>query len=79
MLVMNALSSWNDFTLSFIILMKKNVETLPVMLFNFFGQYSVELNYAFAAASISMLPVLLFYLLMQKYIISGVTAGAVKG
>ncbi len=79
MLVMNALSAWNDFTLSFIILMKKNVETLPVMLFNFFGQYSVELNYAFAAASISMLPVLIFYLFMQKYIISGVTAGAVKG
>ena len=79
MIVINALDSWNDFQLSVIFMMKNTSRTLPVMLYNFFGSYSIELNYAFATCVLSMLPVLIFYLFMQKYIINGVVAGAVKG
>lgn len=79
MIVINALDAWNDFQLAIIFMMKKNARTLPVMLYSFFGQYSIELNLAFATCVLSMLPVLVFYLFMQRYIVDGVAVGAVKG
>ncbi|PWM37853.1 MAG: carbohydrate ABC transporter permease [Clostridiales bacterium] len=79
MVVINALDAWNDFQLAVIFMMDKKAHTLPVMLYSFFGQYSVELGMAFATTTLSMIPVLAFYLLMQRHIVSGVMAGAVKG
>lgn len=79
MMVINALDSWNDFQLAVIFMMRKDARTLPVMLYSFFGQYSVDLNLAFATTTLAMIPVLVFYLLMQRHIVSGVMAGAVKG
>lgn len=78
-IVLSALGAWNDFVVSMVIVQKKAVSTLPLVQFNFFGQYSSEVNMAFAAIIMSMVPIMLFYLIAQKYIIGGVTAGAVKG
>lgn len=69
---------WNDFNIALIILQKDEVRTLTVKQYYFFGQYTTEYGMAFASAISSMIPVLLFFLLAQKYLIEGVSAGAVK-
>lgn len=78
-LILNALSVWNEFTISMIVVQKTQVRTLPLTQFYFFGEHSVELNMAFAAFTLSMIPIILLYLVMQKYIIGGIMSGAVKG
>lgn len=78
-MILNALAVWNDFQISLIIAQKPEVRTIPLTQYFFFGQYSVELNMAFAAFVLAMLPIIVLYFVMQKYIIGGVMAGAVKG
>ena len=53
--------------------------TIPLMVYNFFGQYSRNWNYVFAMLVITILPVIILYLCLQKYIVEGMTSGAVKG
>lgn len=69
---------WNDFNISLILLQKDTVRTLTVKQYYFFGEFSADYGMAFAASILSMLPVLLFFILMQKYLVDGITAGAVK-
>lgn len=78
-LIITTLSTWNNFMVPLIIAQKKKVRTLPLSQFYFFSEHSVDINLAFAAFTLSMIPIIILYLLMQKYIISGITAGAVKG
>lgn len=78
-LVLNALNSWNDFQVAVSILQKSKVRTIPLTQYYFFGENSVELGLAFAVFVLSMIPILILYFSLQKYIISGITAGAVKG
>ena len=77
-IVINALSIWNEFTIAVITLQKKAVAILPLLQYHFFGQYRVELNLAFALFLLSMIPIVALYLVLQKYIVSGITLGAVK-
>ena len=69
---------WNDFNIALILLQREEVRTLTVKQYYFFGEYTADYGIAFAAALLCMLPVLLFFALMQRYIISGISAGAVK-
>lgn len=78
-LILNALAVWNDFQISLIIAQKEVVRTIPLTQYFFFGQYSTRLNLAFAAFLLAMIPIIILYLVMQKYIIGGVMSGAVKG
>lgn len=78
-LIINALFAWNDFQLSTVTLTKETVQTLPQLLYRYFGVHSVDLNEAFAAFNLAMLPLVVLYLLLQKYITEGVMAGSVKG
>ena len=70
---------WNDFNISMILLQRDDVRTLTVKQFYFFAEYNKDYPVAFAAAIMSMIPVMAFFMLMQKYIVSGIAAGAVKG
>ena len=78
-LIINALFAWNDFQLSTVTLTKEEVQTLPQLLYRYFGVHSVDLNEAFAAFILAMLPLIILYLLLQKYITDGIMAGSVKG
>lgn len=69
---------WNDFNIALILLQRDSIRTLTVKQFYFFGQYRADYGMAFAAALLSMVPVLAFFVLMQRYIVEGVAAGAVK-
>ena len=69
---------WNDFNIAVILLQRESVRTLTIKQYYFFGEHSSDYGNAFAASVLAMLPVLFFYVLMQRYIVSGISAGAVK-
>lgn len=77
-IVLSFLASWNDFIISMIICQKLEKRTLPLMQFYFFGEYSANVSVAFAASLIAMVPAVIIYFCAQKYIVAGMTAGAVK-
>lgn len=70
--------SWNNFMFS-VILTGARTKTLPVAIFNFLSYSEINWGGLMAAAVIITLPILLIALVTQKYIIRGLTAGAVKG
>jgi raffinose/stachyose/melibiose transport system permease protein len=70
---------WNSFMIPLYFLNNSSKWTLPLTVYSFFGQYSRDWNLVFADLVITSLPVLVFYIFAQRYIISGMTAGAVKG
>lgn len=70
---------WNDFTLSSLFLSSRKNLTLLLELNQSIGEYSLDWSVMLAIMCIVMFPMVVFYLLMQKQIITGMTAGAVKG
>lgn len=78
--IQNALWVWNDFQLPLLVLNKSSkFWTLILYVYNFKTAYQTDFGLIFASFLISMLPIMLFYIVMQKQIIGGLTAGAVKG
>jgi raffinose/stachyose/melibiose transport system permease protein len=77
--VMDSLSTWNSFMMPLLILNRSNsLWTLPLMQFNFKGEFSFNYTMAFTAYLTCMIPIIIVYAFGQKYIIQGLTAGAVK-
>lgn len=70
---------WNDFTLSSLFLSSRKNLTLLLELHQCIGEFSLDWSVMLAIMCIVMLPMVVFYLLMQKQIIAGMTSGAVKG
>lgn len=80
MIIIDGLWIWNDFLLPLLVLNRDmHTWTLPLFQFQFKNQYSFDFNLAFASFLLSMLPMILLYIFMQKHIISGMTKGAIKG
>ena len=77
--ILDALSIWNDFLMPMLILSgNPNLKTIPMTQVNLFGQYTSEWNIAIAGMVLGLIPCLLFFLIMQKNIVGGLTDGAVK-
>ncbi len=76
--IMSFIFSWNNFMFS-LVLAGDNTKTLPIAIFNFISYSSVDWGGLMAAAVIITLPMLLIALFVQRYVIAGLTAGAVKG
>ena len=76
--VLHMMWIWNDFNIALILLQKDAVRTLTVKQYYFFGQFSSNYGMAFAASLICMIPILLFFFIMQRYLVDGISAGAVK-
>jgi raffinose/stachyose/melibiose transport system permease protein len=77
--ILNLLWMWNDFLLPLLILTDSDQYTLLLSTNMLFGEYSNDWSNILAALVLAMLPVLIFYLFLQKYILSGIAEGAVKG
>lgn len=77
--VLNFMWVWNDFQYPLYLLNSSSKYTLPLSVYNFFGQYNRSWHLVCADMVLVTLPVIIIYLIAQKYIVSGMTAGAVKG
>jgi raffinose/stachyose/melibiose transport system permease protein len=78
-LVLNSLFIWNDYNVAIVLLRTPESQTLPLAQIIYFNENTTNLNLAFAFFIMAMLPILILYLVMQKYIVSGIMSGAVKG
>lgn len=76
--ILNLLWIWNDYLLPSLALQSPSLRTIPLSTFFFFGEFTIQWNLAMAGLVVSIIPVIIFYLFAQKYIIKGVMAGAVK-
>lgn len=76
--VLTFMTVWNDFQTQ-LYFGTTSMRALPISVYGFFGKYSQNWNLVFADIVLTMLPVLIVYFCAQKYIIAGMTAGAVKG
>lgn len=72
------INCWNEYLMASILLRSDWLRTLPVGLQNFIQEYNVEWGQLMAASTATIVPVAFFLIFMQKYIVQGLTAGAVK-
>ena len=77
--IIDAMAFWNDYLLPSLVLGDKSLYTIPIATQAFYGTYSTDIGLVMAALLLAMLPILILYLFLQKHIVAGVTAGAVKG
>jgi raffinose/stachyose/melibiose transport system permease protein len=77
--VLSFLGAWSNFIMPLYYLNKSAHWPMTLSVYNFFGQFQANWNLVSADILLTVLPVILVYLLAQRYIISGITAGAVKG
>lgn len=77
--VLNALWVWGEFLVAFLVYGNGKPMTLPLSQRYFFGTYTNQWNLILTNFLISSIPIVIFYIVMQKHIIKGIAAGAVKG
>ena len=71
---------WNDYLLPYLVLDRTKYQTIPILIQYFRGGYGhVEMGPMFACIMMVIIPIVIMYLLCQRYIIDGVVSGAVKG
>ncbi len=78
MVILNSLAFWNDFLLPSLVLTDKKLLTLPLSTYSFYGTYSADYGPIMAGLLLCVVPILILYVVLQKQIIGGVVAGAVK-
>lgn len=78
-MVLQFIGTWNDFITPLYMLNRSSMWPMTLAVYNFFGRFESSWNLVFADILLTILPVLVIYLLGQKYIVSGMTSGAVKG
>lgn len=77
--ILDAVSTWNEFLFALILLSSDANKTIPVGLLNFSGQFSNNNTGLAAGILIAVVPILIAYIFLQKWIVGGLTAGATKG
>ncbi len=77
-IILDVIWIWNDYLLPSLILSSKANRTIPLSTASFFGQFTIQWNMSMAGLTLTIIPVIIFYLSAQKYIVKGVAAGAVK-
>jgi alpha-1,4-digalacturonate transport system permease protein len=70
---------WNDYLWPLIVITDNDKQTLQQALANFVGQLQINWSSLLAMTTISIIPVIVVFLIFQKYFMSGITTGAVKG
>lgn len=70
--------AWNEFLFALTLMTRSELKTIPVGLANFFGQYTTQWELVMAASVLATLPTFVFFLFMQRHLVAGLAAGAVK-
>lgn len=77
--ILSFINNWNEFVFALVLVNDPKLLTLPLGLQNFAGQYTTNYVSQMAGLTMALIPILVIYLLLEKYIVNGMTAGAVKG
>lgn len=77
-MILNVIQIWNDFLLPSLVLTSTGLRTIPLTTFYFFGQFTIQWNLAMAGLTLTIIPIVIFYLFAQKHIIKGIGEGALK-
>jgi len=78
-LLLNCMWLWNDFLLPLIVIHNPGLRTIQLAVYTLFGEFVKQWDLGLAALVMSMTPIIIFFLLLQRYVIEGISAGAVKG
>jgi arabinogalactan oligomer/maltooligosaccharide transport system permease protein len=73
------MTAWNEFILAGTFITDERGYTLPVLLHHYIGEYHAEWGHFAAAALVTSVPVMVLFYVLQRYLVGGLTAGAVKG
>lgn len=73
------IASWNDLLVPLVVINTETLWTLPLGTMQFQGQYGQDLSLVSAFVAISAIPTIVFYIFAERQIVSGLTAGAIKG
>jgi multiple sugar transport system permease protein len=71
-------AAWNEFTIALTIMSSVDKKPIPVGITQFIGQYDVAWEYLFSATMIAIVPVVILFIMIEKYLVGGLTAGSVK-
>ncbi len=71
-------AAWNEFTIALTIMSSDDKKPLPVGLMRFIGAYDTNWEYLFATTMIAIVPVVILFIAIEKYLVGGLTAGSVK-
>lgn len=77
--ILNISNIWNEFAIINILVSKTELKSIPLGIYKFSGSLSTDYGKQFAALTIGMVPMLVFYMIFRKQITQGVAAGAIKG
>jgi multiple sugar transport system permease protein len=78
--IFNFLTAWEEYPWANIVISDNVKRTLPIAISGFFGQHQfTQWGYVFALSALSLMPVILVFIFFQKYFISGLTSGGIKG
>jgi ABC-type glycerol-3-phosphate transport system permease component len=77
--ILNSVWIWNDFFIPLIFSTTSQIQTVPIAILNFYGEFTTDYGLVFAGVIMSVIPVLLVYVLLTRRFIAGVTAGSIKG
>jgi len=71
-------TNWNSFLFPYILTSKDSLKTLPVGLAHLQGHQAIDWQQLMAGSALAVIPVLILFVIMQRQIVSGITAGAIK-
>jgi raffinose/stachyose/melibiose transport system permease protein len=76
--ILDVLWIWNDFLLPSLVLISESQRTIPLSTFSFFGSYTSNYGAAMAGLVLAIIPLIIFFVVLQKQVIRGVIDGAIK-
>jgi raffinose/stachyose/melibiose transport system permease protein len=76
--IIDALATWNELLMALVLISANDSRTVPVGLLQFQGQFSSQYTQLMAGVVISITPIILLYVFLQRYMVAGLTAGALK-
>jgi raffinose/stachyose/melibiose transport system permease protein len=77
--VLTLVTSWNNFFTPLLVFNSQKLFTLPLGVMDFMGEHAADWNMILAFLTLAMVPAVILYILSQKYIVKGLTTGAIKG
>lgn len=78
-IILNFIYNWNEYLFALVLINDTDLKTLPIGLASFAGKETANYTLQMAALTITLIPIVLFYLALEKQLVKGMTAGAVKG